>query len=263
MNRDQVRAEHLLPCTTLAPHQEPPPRTLANNHRARAWHSTAPGRHLRPMLGGMTGLSPEEHARRRPVWDALSELFLDTETRWFLPRIAQVLCESGYTDAELEGIWRHEMIPECGWNLAQVAGEWAAMPYDEAALARRAASGLSWLDRIKSASIRRMLAPQWRALLELRRRLLTLDQAHRQARADLWEALLHAYLEENLERMIGQDRHEAALRAGAANAAEALRLFTGELRPLAAPLLVSNERNAEAQRAAQVEALIQGAFTQP
>jgi hypothetical protein len=67
-----------------------------------------------------------ELERRRPVWDALSELFLDTELQ---PedhrRIARILSTSGYSEPELEQILRLEVGPTLLPNLLSVAGEWA------------------------------------------------------------------------------------------------------------------------------------------
>ena len=67
-----------------------------------------------------------ELEQRRPVWDALSELFLDTELQ---PedhrRIARVLSASGYSEPELEQILRLAVGPVLLANLLSVAGQWA------------------------------------------------------------------------------------------------------------------------------------------
>lgn len=70
-------------------------------------------------------LSTLELERRRPVWEAFSDLYLDTETRWYLPRIAWVAARSGYPWVTLEGILRYEVGPVVSHNLLEVAGEWA------------------------------------------------------------------------------------------------------------------------------------------
>lgn len=72
-----------------------------------------------------------ELEQRRPVWEALSDLFLDTELQpheqqW----IANTLAESSYREAELEWILRHEVAPILGANLLSVAGEWAGFDQD-------------------------------------------------------------------------------------------------------------------------------------
>jgi hypothetical protein len=79
-----------------------------------------------------------ERARRRKVWTALSDLFLDTEVRQWMPRMAAEVLASGYTDDEMRAIWSRELVPEFGPNLMQVAGEWTDLPYDEDGMVARA-----------------------------------------------------------------------------------------------------------------------------
>ena len=73
----------------------------------------------------MIQFSETELQRRRPVWQALSDLFLDTETRPAVPAAAQVCEASQYSIDELNIIWRHEVSPVLAPNLLSVAGEWA------------------------------------------------------------------------------------------------------------------------------------------
>jgi hypothetical protein len=69
--------------------------------------------------------------RRRPVWTALADLFLDTELQEAdLRHIARVLVASGYTDAEVEEILCGEVFPVCIWNMRSVAGVWAGFDSD-------------------------------------------------------------------------------------------------------------------------------------
>ncbi len=209
----------------------------------------------------MVTLSDEALARRLPVWDALSELFLDTETRWYLPRVAGVLAQSGYSPEELERIWRWEISPECAFNLLAVAGEWAAMPYSVEALARRAASRTFHLrDFIAAAPARRLLQPTWKALLALRALLVPLEPAERSQRVAVWGALLHAYLERSLDKLLFIDRELATLRQSGLTAEELERLFETELRPRVKGLLVGDERRDEERRAVNVRELISRAF---
>lgn len=66
-------------------------------------------------------------ARRRLVWRALSELYLDTELDdGDFVRIASQLQESGYPADQLEEILYREIHPVLHLNLISVAGEWAA-----------------------------------------------------------------------------------------------------------------------------------------
>ncbi len=63
---------------------------------------------------------------RRPVWRALSELFLDTELQDDeLSYIARTMAESPYSLSEIETILAREVYPVCIFNMLCVAGEWA------------------------------------------------------------------------------------------------------------------------------------------
>ena len=57
-------------------------------------------------------MTKEELLRRKPVWEAMSDLFLDTETRWSVPYVARRCAESGSDDEELERIFWGEVFPE-------------------------------------------------------------------------------------------------------------------------------------------------------
>jgi len=69
--------------------------------------------------------SEAQITERMPVWDALSEFFLDTELQ---PddheRIAKTLAASRYSETELDEILAYEVYPACKCNLLCVAGEW-------------------------------------------------------------------------------------------------------------------------------------------
>ena len=62
---------------------------------------------------------------RRPVWEALSDLFLDTDITLSRDWRVRVLAASPYTLAELDAILRSEIYPVCIHNLFSIAGEWA------------------------------------------------------------------------------------------------------------------------------------------
>ena len=92
-------------------------------------------------------MSPEETASRRPVWAALSELFLDTELAADdMRRLGDVLARSPYSLRELEAILFRELVPVLQRNLRQPAGEYRG--FDQAWLeqqvARRAARTFRW-----------------------------------------------------------------------------------------------------------------------
>ena len=72
---------------------------------------------------------------RRPVWSALSSLFLDTDTNLLTDYMVWTLSASPYSIDELNTILIDEVYPACHWNLFGVAGEWAG--FDEEWLERR------------------------------------------------------------------------------------------------------------------------------
>jgi len=62
---------------------------------------------------------------RKPLWLALSDLFLDTELQDYdCLFIANKMKESGYSLDEINTILMHEVFPVCISNLHSVAGEW-------------------------------------------------------------------------------------------------------------------------------------------
>jgi hypothetical protein len=68
--------------------------------------------------------SEAELRARRPIWEALSTLFLDTDTSLLREWRANTLAASPFTVEQLEAILTDEVFPICKWNLHQVAGEW-------------------------------------------------------------------------------------------------------------------------------------------
>ncbi|MCR8923377.1 hypothetical protein NO559_11365 [Dasania sp. GY-MA-18] len=76
-------------------------------------------------------LSESEIEQRIPVWNALSELFLDTELDEISHRyIGKVILESEYKPEEIHNILWQEVFPSVGDNLRCVAGEWAGFDSD-------------------------------------------------------------------------------------------------------------------------------------
>ena len=68
---------------------------------------------------------------RKPLWIALSDLFLDTELKEYNhAHIATAMYESGYSFAEIEDILMLEIFPVCIPNMHSVAGEWAGFHED-------------------------------------------------------------------------------------------------------------------------------------
>ncbi|EEA01037.1 hypothetical protein BH160DRAFT_3650 [Burkholderia sp. H160] len=123
----------------------------------------------------------EDLERRRRVWEAMSYLFLDTETRWDVPFIARNCAESGYDDVTLERIFWIEVFREAIGNMLSIFGEWRALDLGEATLIGRAQAGrVPWLRRqlwggmVKSEWCSVRTVTQWlRPLHESQRMQLT------------------------------------------------------------------------------------------
>ena len=75
--------------------------------------------------------SEDEIARRRPLWIALSDLFLDTEMPEIHYRgIREAALSGGFATNEVKAILTDEVAPAVGANLLQIAGEWAMFDPD-------------------------------------------------------------------------------------------------------------------------------------
>lgn len=112
--------------------------------------------------------SREEIDRRLPLWQALSDLFLDTE---FDAADAAVVAEriraAGFTADQAEDALRREVAPVFWINLAQVAGEWS--PWSESQVRdlvcehlRSRSRYLAWFDNLKSRRQMAMVKSEWR-----------------------------------------------------------------------------------------------------
>jgi hypothetical protein len=201
-------------------------------------------------------MTPEELERRRPVWDAMSDVFLDTETRWGMPRIAFVLARSGYSAEELEAIWDHEIVPECAWNLLQIAGEWALFVVDEDRLTERAEGKRTLLDRMMGVASPLVIGGQWRAIKALRDALLALPgESEQEACARLWTAFVHVYIDAPPGEMPPAAPYVELLRATGASEAELVAAFDA-VRPVFRSLLLPDERADEERRADAVRDLV-------
>lgn len=76
-------------------------------------------------------LDEQQIQQRRPVWAALSQLWLDTElSAEDLERIARVMAESGLSIEQLRQVYAVEVAPVVSPNLRGVAGEWAGFDED-------------------------------------------------------------------------------------------------------------------------------------
>ena len=197
------------------------------------------------------------------MWNALSDAFLDTETRWYFPRIAGRLVESGYSRAELDRIWRYEVVPECAWNVFQVAGEWVSLDLDEEALIRRASKPpgrwTRWRIRALQAAVP-FLEEQWRSLLTLRQCLLSYPEDERPEAIEVWSQFARAYLEEELEQITFLDSALSRLQEVGGSRTRCETTFERDFRPIYRRLLIGRERGEEESRAENVQELIRRAF---
>lgn len=113
----------------------------------------------------------EDLANRRPVWAALSDMYLDTDVSLSRDWRIRVLAASPYSLDELEAILVDEIRPICSGNLRCVAGEWAGFDeawLEERILARAASPRRPGLPRFLPRVLPRMLgrladpaSPEW------------------------------------------------------------------------------------------------------
>ena len=106
----------------------------------------------------------EDLENRRPVWKALSDLYLDTDTSLSRRWRVQILAASPYSLEEFERILIDEIDPACRINFATPAGEWAGfdMEWLEARILKQSRSR----GFFRRFSLTRFLiprSPEWRA----------------------------------------------------------------------------------------------------
>jgi hypothetical protein len=201
-------------------------------------------------------LTAEALAQRRPVWAAMSDVFLDTETRWYFPRIAQTLVESGLAWDALEGIWRDEIYPECWGNLLSVAGEWAMMSLNEARLIRRAEAGPTRVGRLFYRWSAGAIHGQWQALGTFFQLRAALPPGARAPQVEVWSLLAYPYLERDLAGALFLEEKRGALGRTGWTLERVRETFERDFRPIYRALLTGKERREEAARAANVAAFL-------
>lgn len=139
----------------------------------------------------MLQLSETEIKRRRPVWAALSDLFLDTEVRPLVGNAAAACLSSGYSDQELQTIWRQEVSPVLAKNLLSPAGEWAGFDLDwlESEILQRRPK---WTDRFAT----RPNLESWNEVCRLRTWLSTWPKSDRDHVVQALQALTRSAYDE-------------------------------------------------------------------
>jgi hypothetical protein len=107
----------------------------------------------------------EDIEKRRPVWHALSDLFLDTDTSLSREWRVRELSQSHYSIEELEEILVAEVYPACRGNLFSIAGEWAGfdMEWLVGRIQRRANSPWKALHRFNLGRLTVHASFEWRA----------------------------------------------------------------------------------------------------
>ncbi len=132
------------------------------------------------------------------LWQALSDLFLDTEVRWFLPTCAYQAIKIGLDADELDRTLTEEIAPAVCHNLLSVAGEWAGFELDWLLLQMEAARQHSWLRRQAVRPLQaRYLTPLRTALRTLHQYLCLVPERALVDEATRLEALGHLYLEKD------------------------------------------------------------------
>ncbi len=116
-------------------------------------------------------MTNEEIQLRRPVWECLSRLFLDTELdERELQILSDQLGATSFTTEEIEQILRREVAPILAPNLLSPAGVWDG--FDQAWLEGSIVTRLSsWRRLIPSLFGYRTVQPEWnrvRSLLQSR-----------------------------------------------------------------------------------------------
>lgn len=188
-----------------------------------------------------------ELERRRPLWSAMSDLFLDTEVRWSVPWVALAAGQSGYDAATLERIFWVEVFPLAIGNLLGIAGEWAMLDLDEASLVARAERG-------EPATLTRqvsgwMVEGEWRAALALAP-WLSGPHAEARSRYEALDLLGRCYFETPADVKVTEQ--VARARERSLPLAEAWARYE----PLCRDLLTPTGQPGHAPRAAVVEAVL-------
>lgn len=102
--------------------------------------------------------------QRRPVWAALSELYLDSSYRDEIRVAARKLAASPYALDELRSILFDEVHPTLCGNLLAPVGAWSGFDQDQLALRiLRSQRRPPWL-RARGRCLRRYAELQWRLL---------------------------------------------------------------------------------------------------
>lgn len=181
----------------------------------------------------------------------MSDLFLDTETRWSVPYVGRVCAASGLDDELLERVFWCEVFPLAIYNLHDLAGEWAMLSLSEAELIERA--GNPRHDRVSELTSAWMVKRTWEASKTVCRRLRSEPAERALLLQRCWDGFGHAYLER--EEAFGTSAPDRGL--GEARLA-GIELFAEWrfYRPLLLSMAFEDEEKSAAARDAEVERVI-------
>jgi len=112
----------------------------------------------------VTPAGSEDPAVRRAAWEALSDLYLDTDVDALRPSVAHRLAALPLTAAELEHILLSEVHPVLRANLRVAAGLWTAFDPDWLATAIQRHRARPRWRRLFDPFLRREAQRQWRLL---------------------------------------------------------------------------------------------------
>lgn len=109
--------------------------------------------------------SAQDLASREPVWEALSDMFLDTDVSISRQWRAEQLAESPYSIEQLEFILVDEVYPVCKYNLLSIAGEWSGFDpvWLKAKILSRLGSSLRFLHGLNLGRLTVHVSSEWRA----------------------------------------------------------------------------------------------------
>ncbi len=185
-------------------------------------------------------ITSEQLEKRHPVWLAMSEHYLDTETRPFLLRTAKVCLDAQLEFEAAADIWRYEITPLLYRNLRQPAGEWAG--FDEEWIYTTCTRCLGHNHLRSEQTYLGQSGSANKYLLALERiyaRLLPLNETSRADYASQMQALAMVFFDFHLEPrgFLPCSTHESWR-----------DLFASDFFPLFSPLLLPAEESAGRQR---------------
>lgn len=194
-----------------------------------------------------------DNPRLIDVWESMADHFLDTETRQDIPLTAMRCVEAGLSVAEARDVWRYEVSRAVGFNLCDIAGEWAC--WDREWLVkrierlRRRWDNAPWTARTLRYYLRAgIMDGVWRAIARSMEVLMGFEghETRVQAASDMAMLASHCF-----------DFCPAALSALPDDALERLRsLFPDPFMRAMAPAFVTRDEERLARR--RVEAALEG-----